>query len=194
MSKLVTFQVVDNGLLAKTQDPAFWRAYRAQVIQEITMGAMDTIRDSSAKLWAHSTGGGIDQSWHSRTDPDRGIGHVWNSKPYAYWLNYGVQAHKMRYLLLNNRGIYFVTKYDPETDTETVVRRAKIRLELREEGRSVIRTVTEESMAENPSGPPWWHPGLPKLGFMQAGLKQYRDFKLKNAYKGLTVRIFGGSP
>ncbi len=190
MSKVITFQVVDDGLLRKTVDPEFWRAYRVKVIREITQNAMATVQDRARALWAHPSGGGLDQSWFNRIDEARGVGTIWNGKPYAYYLNYGVMPHKMRYLLLNNRGAYYVTRVDPDTGMETQELQARVLITPHGGGEASIRTITERSINDNPSGPPWWHPGLPALEFLQNGLAYYRDFKLKKDFAGLTVRIF----
>ena len=178
MPQTVVLQIVSNGMLEKGKDPEFWKGYKAKVLQEITQGAMDTVRNAAARLWAHPSAGGIDQSWHMSVGEN--VGTFWNSKPYAYWLNYGVRPHKMRYLLLNNKGVYYLSDGTPA---------ATIRMVSRETGEVTFRTITGKHLTESPAGPPWWHPGLPAQNFLEHGLQEYADFKLRKDLKGITVRI-----
>lgn len=180
----VTFQVVSQGnFLSKMQDPAFVRAYRLYVLQEITEKAADVVRQHAARIWRNPTNG-IDQSWFTEIDPIAEVGSIQNSKPYAYWLNYGVRPHKMVYLL-NAHNAYEIRYADGKTGTAAVI---PIRLDG---GGTQFRIVTDRQMTQNPGGKPWFHKGITPKRFLEEGMATYVGQHLRDDYEGLIIRILG---
>lgn len=184
----VTIQVVsDHNFLTKLADPRFWEVYRMYVIREITEGALDTIRSYASRLWKNPSGGGLDQSWFSRYDLAKGMGFISNSKPYAYWQNVGVRPHKMVYLL-NAKNAWYLGHGPLREGAKAAIIPIKTGPG---KGDVLFRTVTEEQMARNPGGPPWWHPGLAPKNFLEKGMEEFRQTKLKTTFDGLIVRVLG---
>lgn len=180
----VTFQVVSQGnFMSKFRDPNFWRTYRLYVLQEITEKAAEVVRQHAARVWRNPTGA-LDQSWFSTIDPVALVGSIQNSKPYAYWLNYGVRPHKMVYLL-NARNAYEIYYADGRSGKAAVI---PIRLAG---GGTQFRIVTERQMTQNPGGKPWFHKGITPKRFLEEGTKTYVDHHLRDDYQGLVIRVLG---
>lgn len=178
----VTFQVVaDNDWMRRFSDPNFWNTYKLYVIREITEGAAATIRSYASRLWKNPTGA-LDQSWFTTYDAQRGIGSISNSKPYAYWLNYGVRPHKMTYLLNADNAFYF------SDGTKAAV------IPLVIGGQRMFRIASYWQMIKNPNGPPWFHTGIEPKYFMEAGMQEYRDSRLRQDYRGLLIRVMNLAP
>lgn len=179
----VTFQVVqDHNFLTRLADPRFWEAYKMYVVREVTEGALATIRTYASRLWKNTSGGGLDQSWFSRYDMAKGMGFISNSKPYSYWLNTGVRPHKMVYLL-NGNNAWFLAD-----GTKAVT------IPLMIDGKKEFRVATERAMLRNPGGPPWWHPGITPKQFLEKGMDEFRETKLKTTFEGLIVRVLDLNP
>lgn len=180
----VTFQVVaDGNWTAKFKDPNFWSTYKLYVIREITEGALDTVRKFAAGLWVNPSGGGLDQSWFSHYDVGRSLGFISNSKPYAYWLNYGVRPHRMAYLL-NAKNAWYLK--DGTTKAVTIP--------LMVDGKKTFRVMTAEHLKLPDGVGPWWHRGIDpnrfaEGGFLAEGMRRYVATRLQADYKGLMVRV-----
>lgn len=183
----IVFQVIaDRDFARKISDPNFMSVYKAYVIREITEGALETVRSYAAAMWAAPTGG-IDQSWFSNVDPARGLGFISNAKPYAYWLNYGVRPHKMTYLI-NAHNAYDIFYSDGGNGRAAVI---PIKVRDRGSGGTIFRLATDRHMTRNPDGPPWWHPGIQPKHFLEEGMRQYREYKLRRDFEGVIIKILG---
>jgi hypothetical protein len=186
----LTFQVVaQDEFIRKFADARFVDQYKLYVLREITEGALETIRRRASTLWKNPTSGGLDQSWHSRIDAQQGVGFIWNSKPYAYWQNVGVRPHKMVYLMnARNARDYIVvggeTRHLPGGERAAIIPIAR-------DGKTTFRLAMTRHMTRNPGGPPWWHPGLAPKRFLEQGLQEYRDLRLRDDYAGLTIKVLG---
>jgi len=174
----VTIKVVaDHNFIAKFKDPVFWARYKLYVVREITEGALDTIRTYAASLWKHSQGTGLDHAWTTRYDVARSLGFISNKRPYAYWQNVGVRAHKMIYLLEGNAAWYL-------RDGSKAVT-----IPLVIDGEKTFRIATARQMTQNPGGPPWFHPGLAAKQFLEKGMDEYVATRLQADYRGLLIRV-----
>lgn len=176
----ITFQVVaDHNFLARMADPRFWEVYKMYAIREITEGALATIRAYASRLWKNPSGGGLDQSWFSRYDVAKAMGYIGNTKPYAYWRSVGVRPHKMQYLLNAHNAWYL------RDGTKAVT------IPLIIDGEKTFRVATAKHMLRNPGGPPWWHPGSEPTHFLEKGMEEYVQTKLRTDYEGLLIRVLG---
>lgn len=177
----ISFQVVSDGnVLSKLMlDPNFVKTYKAYILQEITEGALETIRTFAAGLWKNPSAGGIDQSWSSRVDVAQGVGYIGNSKPYLYWQSVGVRPHKMVYLLNADSAWYL------KDGTKAVT------IPLKRDGETLFRVATSKQMLRSPGGPPWWHPGLAPKNILGRGMDLYRQTRLRTDFAGMLVRVLG---
>lgn len=191
----VSFQVVDDkGFIGRFSDPNFWKTYKLYVLREITEKAAEVIRQHASRMWVRPTGA-LDQSWFTQLDTQAGVGSILNSKPYAYWLNYGVRPHKMVYLLNSEKARDFLMV--PQRGGGR--RRAQLPAGEKAvviplvpgKGQTLFRIATTQQMLRNPGGPPWWHPGIEPKRFLEEGLQNYRDHHLKDDYEGLLIQILG---
>lgn len=173
----VVFQVVSNkDFLAKFSDPNFMTRYRHYVLREITEKASEVVRQHANKMWANPTGALAD-SWFTRIDPITEVGFISNSKPYAYWLNYGVRPHRMRYLLHAENSFFL------QSGDKAVV------IPLKKDGKRIFRIATSAHMRLPDSAKPWWHKGIEPKHFLEDGMEQYRKEHLQADYEGLTIKI-----
>lgn len=180
----VSFQVTaEKDFISKFSDPQFWQVYKLYVLREITEKASEVIRTHASRMWKDPTGA-LDQSWFTRIDAANGVGSILNSKPYSYYLNYGIRAHKMTYLL-NAHNAYWM-----QSSLGHVQKIAVIPLKLKD-GSRIFRVATSRQMMQNPGGPPWWHPGIEPKRFLEGGLQDYKDQHLQRDFKGLTIKILG---
>lgn len=182
----ISFQVVSDGnVLSKLMtDPNFVKTYKAYVLQEITEGALETIRTFAAGLWKNPSGGGLDQSWYSRVDVERGVGSISNSKPYSYWLDRGVRPHRQTYLL-NSQNAWTVGGK----------KMAVIPIKT-DSGETIFRVATSEHMRRPAGVGPWWHRGIDpnrfaEGGFLAEGMRRYVDTRLRRDFQGLLIRVLG---
>lgn len=179
----ITFQVVaQDDFLRKMADPRFWETYKMYVVREITEGALATIRTYASRLWKNPSGGGLDQSWSSQYDIGRAMGSITNSKPYAYWLNTGVRPHRMTYLLNAHNAWYMAD------GTKAAVIPIKTGAGKAD---TVFRVVTARHMSLPDGVKPWWHRGIVPKNFLELGMEEYRQTRLRTDFEGLTVRVLG---
>jgi hypothetical protein len=180
---VVTLQVTSDGnFLTKVQDPNFWRLYKAYVLQELTEGALETIRRFASRLWKNPSGGGLDQSWFSTYGIDRGTASIYNSKPYAYWLNNGIRPHRMSYLL-GARTAWYLPNGTKAALIPISTGPGK--------GDRVFRVITAKHLDLPDGVGPWWHKGRAGSQFLALGMEEYRNTKLRTDFDGLTVRLLG---
>lgn len=178
----IGFKLTENskGLARKLSSPSAWAAYKKAALQTVTEGAKAVIQQYGAGLWKNPTGA-LDSSWFTSYDFEKGSGTIYNTKHYAYWLNFGVRRHQMTYLLNGETSSYLAWgKYPYEA-------RRPIPLVEANGGRIFRRATTEDMIAGK-----WWHPGFPALHFLEKGAKEYEATRMPRDLDGLFARMFQG--
>ncbi len=157
-------------------NPPAWQAYKRNVLEKVTLQAKAAIQSEAARAWKRPTGS-LDNSWFSRVDPSTGRGVIWNSKAYAYHLNYGVRPHAMTYLLNSTPRTYMAWGTYPY--------QAKPPIPLRVSGGLLFRRVTAEAIRAGK----WHHPGFPPYSFVENGIEWYRINQMPRDISGLLVEV-----
>jgi len=158
--------------LTALSKPSVWAAYKQSVLEKVTLGAKSAIQSQASKLWKKPTGA-LDNSWFSRVEGDKGI--IWNSKSYAYWLNYGVRPHSMTYLLNSDVKTYLAWGQYPY--------QAHPAIPLQISGNLAFRRPTAEALRAGK----WYHPGFPPYSFVENGLEYYKTNLMPNDVSGLLI-------
>ena len=178
MSKTVHigFKLTESSqrMMTALTKPAVWAAYRDKVLHQITEQAKGAIQRQASMGWKNPTGQ-LDNSWF--TSYSGNTGTVYNSKAYAYWLNFGVQRHQMLYLLNSDERTYMAWGRYPY--------QARPPIPLRVSGNIVFRRATVEAMQAGK----WMHPGFAPMSFVENGMKWYQTNQMPSDISGLLVQV-----
>lgn len=179
MKKLhIGFKLTESSQRIATalSKPEVWRAYKLKILETITLQAKGVIQAQTAKLWKNPTGQ-LDNSWFSRVDASSGRGTIWNSKAYAYWLNFGVRPHSMTYLLNSDERTYMAWGRYPY--------QARPPIPLKVQNGLLFRRVTVEAIQAGK----WRHPGFAPYSFVENGMEWYRTNQMPRDISGLLVNV-----
>ena len=179
----IGIQLTDQSqkVAAALNNPNTWAAYRAHMLQLVTEGAKASIQRYASALWKRPTGQ-LDSSWFTKYDMYRGIGTIYNTKKYAYWLNFGVREHQMTYLLGTETKTYMAWGKYPYQAKKPVG-------PMNVSGGQIFRRVTPEAMRAGK----WMHPGYSPYNFVGYGMLEYERTQMPKDVKGLlfkTVKEF----
>jgi hypothetical protein len=154
------------------QNPNTWAAYRAHMLRLVTEGAKATIQRYASTLWKKPTGQ-LDSSWFTKYSEHNSTGMIYNTKSYAYWLNFGVRPHQMTYLLNDKVKTYQAWgKYPYE---------GKVPVPINSSDGLLFRRVTAEGMRAGK----WMHPGYSPYNFVGYGMLEYERTEMPREIEGL---------
>lgn len=174
------FKLTESSARVATalSNPAAWAAYRQKVLRQITEQAKAAIQRHASGLWKNPTGL-LDNSWF--TSYSGNTGTIYNTKQYAYWLNFGVRPHQMTYLLNSDERTYMAWGRYPF--------QARPPIPLKIAGNRLFRRATIEGMQAGK----WRHPGFTALSFVENGMEWYRTNQMPRDVSGLLVEVIQGN-
>lgn len=165
-----------HRMLTALTKPAVWHAYKMHTLKAITEGAKSSIQHHAASLWKNPTGQ-LDNSWFTKYDFGRMVGTIYNTKHYAYYLNFGVRPHQMTYLLNAKVKTYMAWGQYPY--------QARSAIPVQIDGNLGFRRPTVEAMQAGK----WQHPGYPGKSFVEHGMDLYKTNLMPQDVSGLLVKV-----
>lgn len=174
----VSIKLSDSSqrFLTAVTKPQVWLAYKERVLQTITEGMKSAIQQNAAALWKRPTGQ-LDNSWFTKYDFGSMTGTIYNTKHYAYYLNFGVRPHQMTYVL--NSPLRTYRAWGKGTY------QAHPAIPLHVNGGTFFRRPTIEQIQAGK----WRHPGYPGKAFVEHGVDYYRTNIMPSEISGLLVKM-----
>lgn len=168
---------VKASWLNKVQDPVFWQRFKDRVMNEVALEMPGYIQNYIRTSRAFNPrSGAATARWKSQVVGNSVV--VKSLMPYYYYLNYGVRAHQMTYLMKAKKRTYLAFGKYP------YIGRAFIPVNP---AAGVFRRATAKAMGEGK----WRHPGRRPTLFFEGAIQEYTQV-LKNRYKQLLIEELRG--